>query len=190
MENTEITAINTNNTSANTSVPAEATPRKRERGNFTGRRMTSFDQLDASQYPRRREDYVPMWAQEMKAQIDLLSQGQQKIFDLLLDTAKAVKAAKDDAAVLKEIKVLEANVTQLFNQVLGNQSSGFQGLYNGLRDVHGMLQAAQQKKISWWHPIQKIKELWAEHVKAVKQKKAAKLQQQLMQLRGELDNNK
>lgn len=222
--NTEITAANTNNT--NNTSPAEVT-RKRERGNFTGRRMNSFEQLDPAQFPRKREDYVPMWAQEMKAQIDLLSQGQQKLTELSShanDSAELIAAVADlkklceeqflkirrnqehshevllkkiieekdklskadnSDEVLDEIKRLDDHATQLFQQMLINHTRMHEAF---LTDIYGMLQDAKSINISWWHPIQKLKELWAAHVKAAKQKKAEKLQQQLMQLRGELGN--
>lgn len=204
MENTEITAaVNNTNNNGNNSVPTETTPRRgRERGNFTGRRMNSFDQLDPSQYPRKREEYIPMWAQEMKAQIDLLSQEQQKLIDLVSGVAKenaaaAAQSTKDESSdnILKELKCFENNNTQNFNYVLSQQSSDFQGIYNGLKDIHNILQLVHaemhprsERTLAWklFHPIAALKEWLAETAKERKKKKAEKLQQQLNQLRGEL----
>jgi uncharacterized protein YeeX (DUF496 family) len=203
MENT----ANNNATATvnNTTAPATDNPevvqhnqgnqRRREHGNFGPRKVVrDLADLDPRDFPAKpREERVPMWAQELAAQITLLSQEQQK-FQERLD---AIVSRKDDIHKeifdnLGKIRENQKHVHDVLTEQHSFQNEGIETSIRFLKDIMVVMtkqyEEQHTKKSSnffgiVFHPIKSFKTWWTKHKEARRVAKAQKLEAQLKALR-------
>lgn len=200
-----------NTATVNNTTPAVNNQRRREHGNFGSRKVVrDLADLDPSQFPpaKPREERVPMWAQELAAQITLLSQEQQKVVNQLdaLIMLQADSSSEED---------LKSSIEAGFSKVRENQNNSYEELMKkidfateetvkscqalfklhgnmkgSVMDICGMLQNIQQELQTkaakrWKNPITAIKQLLEKTGEERRKNKAAKLEEQLRKLRAD-----
>lgn len=200
MENNTTTATvnNTNNPAANNPEVVQhnqSNQRRREHGNFGPRKVVrDLADLDPSQFPpaKPREERVPMWAQELAAQITLLSQEQQKFSERL----DAIVSRKDDIHKeifdnLGKIRENQKHVHDVLTDQHSFQNEGIETSVRLLKDIMDVMARqyteSTRKKSSFFtvvcHPIKSFKGWWKNYQEARRAAKADKLEAQLRALR-------
>lgn len=170
--------------------------RRREHGNFGPRKVVrDLADLDPRDFPaaKPREERVPMWAQELTAQITLLSQEQQK-FQERLDAIVARKDEihKDIFDNLCKIRENQKHVHDVMTEQHSFQNEGIETGIRLLKDIMDVMSKqyteSNHKKSSNFfevvcHPIKSFKTWWTANQEARRAAKAEKLEAQLKALR-------